>query len=274
MEKGTKRTRMWCGRYCINGLTLCVFLSFVLVCFAPPGVLSAEEAKLPGGELILDKYVEATGGIEAYEKIHNRVTTATLELAQAGIKAKMTIYHAKPNKVYTQAEVDTLGKIESGTNGDVAWELSMMTGPKIKEGQEKADALREAIFNKFAYWRKVYQKAECVGIESIDGRQCYKVVMTPKTGRPQTFYFDQESSLLVKVESILQHQMGTIPIEVFQGDYKEVDGILLPHKAKARIMGQDRIITTESIEHNVEMPEDLFKLPEEIQALVNKAKSK
>ena len=236
MKKGTRRTRMWYWPYCVNGLTLSVFLSVVVVCFAPPGVLSAEEAKLPGGEVILDKYVEATGGIEAYEKIHNRVTTATLELAQAGIKAKMTIYHAKPNKVYTQAEVDALGKIESGTNGDVAWELSMITGQKIKEGQERADALREAIFNKFAYWRKVYQKAECVGIEPIEGRSCYKVVMTPKTGTPQTFYFDQESNLLVKVESILEHQMGTIPIELFISDYKEVDGILLPHKAKAKIM--------------------------------------
>ncbi len=273
MEKGTRRTRMWCGRYCINGLTLCVFLSLVLVCFAPPGVLHAAEANLPDGELILDKYVEVTGGIEAYEKIHNRVTKVTIEIVQAGIKATITIYHAKPNKVYTQAEMDALGKMEGGTNGDVAWELSTMTGPKIKEGQERADALREAFFDKLAYWRKVYQKAECIGVEPIEGRACYKVVMTPKTGKPQTFYFDQKTNLLVKVESIMEHQMGTIPIEVFMSDYKEIDGILFPHKAKAKVLGQERIITTESIKHNVEMPEDLFNLPEEIQALVNKAKS-
>ncbi len=274
MEKGTRRTRMLCGPYCMNGLTLSVFLSFVLICFAPPGVLSAAEAKLPGGEAILDRYVEAAGGIEAYEKIHNRVTNATHETVQAGFKATITIYHAKPNKVYTQAEMDTLGKMESGTNGDVAWELSMFTGPKIKEGQERADALREAFFDKFAYWRKIYQKAECIGIEPIEGRACYKVVMTPKTGKPQTFYFDQKTNLLVKVESIMEHQMGTIPIEVFMSDYKEVDGILFPHKAKAKVLGQERIITTESIKHNVEIPEDMFKLPDEIQALVNKSKSK
>jgi len=273
MEKGTRRTRMWCGRYCINGLTLCVFLCVVLVCFAPPGVLHAVEEKLPDAELILDRYVEVTGGIEAYEKIHNRVTNATHETVQAGFKVTTTICHAKPNKMFTQAKVGTLGKMESGTNGDVAWELSMFTGPKIKEGQERADALREAIFNKFVYWRKVYQKVECIGVELIEGRACYKVVLTPKTGKPHTFYFDQESNLLVKVESIVEHQMGTIPIEGFLSDYKEVDGILIPHKAKVKVLEQDTIITTESVEHNVEIPEDLFKLPEEIQALVNKAKS-
>jgi hypothetical protein len=34
--------------------------------------------------------------------------------------------------------------------------------------------------------------------------------------------------------------------------------------------GQERKMTIRSIEHNVELPADLFELPEEIRALVNK----
>ncbi|MCH8913113.1 MAG: hypothetical protein IIA33_06035 [Planctomycetes bacterium] len=37
-------------------------------------------------------------------------------------------------------------------------------------------------------------------------------------------------------------------------------------------MGQKHVFTIESIEHNVEMPKDRFKLPDEIKALVAKNK--
>ena len=37
-------------------------------------------------------------------------------------------------------------------------------------------------------------------------------------------------------------------------------------------MGQTRMVIAESIEHNMDIPEDRFSLPEEIQELVDKAK--
>ena len=45
------------------------------------------------------------------------------------------------------------------------------------------------------------------------------------------------------------------------------------HKARMKVMGQTRNIVTDSIKHNVEIPADRFKLPDEIQALVDKKKS-
>lgn len=272
MKRDLKREFIWCHSKILHVLTLPVFLILATVFINWPGILSADEKKLPDAEVILDRFVEATGGLEAYNRIKNRVMESTFEIPQMGIKAKITSCHSKPNLIYVRMVSDQMGTVESGSNGDVAWEQSMMMGPKIKEGDERADALRDALFDPQAYWRDVYRKVACVGIETVEGKLSYKVIMTPEIGNPQTFFFDKDSNFLIKVEWIAALQMGTIPIEVFLGDYREVDGISMPHSAKLKLMGQERLMTTTRVEHNVKLPEGIFKLPEEIQALMDASK--
>ena len=62
--------------------------------------------------------------------------------------------------------------------------------------------------------------------------------------------------------------MGSIPITSHVSDYRKVDGVLLPFKVKAVVMDQERMLVTESVEHNVKLPADRFELPQAIQALV------
>ena len=44
---------------------------------------------------------------------------------------------------------------------------------------------------------------------------------------------------------------------------------LIPHKLEVDVMGQKRLITTDRIEHNVELSADRFALPPEIRAIVD-----
>jgi outer membrane lipoprotein-sorting protein len=37
-----------------------------------------------------------------------------------------------------------------------------------------------------------------------------------------------------------------------------------------KVMGQERVVTIEKVEHNVALPDDRFALPPEIRALVKK----
>src|SRR5262249_36051553 len=90
---------------------------------------------LPKAEEVLDKYVEATGGKAAYEKIKNQVLHGTVELGGA-VKGPMVSYHAPPNKMYVEIELQGLGKIEQGTDGKVAWERSALAGARILNGAE------------------------------------------------------------------------------------------------------------------------------------------
>ena len=161
----------------------------------------------------------------------------------------------------------TFPSVPAAIRGEVAWGLSTMGGPQIKEGEEKVFQIREATFDSTTQWRKLYPKVECVSVETIDEKPCYKVVLTPAEGAPVIRYYDQQSGLLIKVEMTLTTAMGTIPLESYVSEYKKVDGVLLPHKARVVVMGTERLLTTKSVEHNVEMPADRFKLPEDVQDL-------
>ena len=93
---------------------------------------------------------------------------------------------------------------------------------------------------------------------------CHKVQLTPRTGEPLIYYFHKESGLPHLVKSTVESAMGAIPVETRLDDYREVDGIQIPFEARISALGQERVLTTESIEQNVDFPEDLFALPEDI----------
>lgn len=251
-------------------VTLAIVLMALLACIASPCVLAASEGELPDAEVILDKYVKATGGQAAYDRITNRITRVGFEIPGQNMKVNITVYAARPNKTYVVVE-SSMFVMMSGTSDGVVWETSTMQGAKIKKGSEKTNALRDAIFDKAVYWRKAYKKAECTGIGTVADKPCYKIAMTPHEGTVETFFFDQASNLLVKIGTVVENPNSPIPIplETFLSDYREVDGILIAHKLTRNAMGQEQEMIVESVEHNAEMPEDRFALPGDIQALID-----
>ena len=234
---------------------------------ALPGLALAEE--YPKAEKILDQFVKAAGGKKAYDKIKNRVTEATFSIPAAGISAPITIYAERPNHVYTLLESEALGKIENGTNGEVVWEMTTMAGPVVKEGDEREEFLKDATFERLVYWQDNFKSVETVGVEEVEGKSCYSIEMTPNWGNLETYCYDAESHLPVKVEMTVITQMGSIPMILYPSDYREVDGLLMSHKAKMIVMQGERTITTTSFKHNVDMT-DRFALPAEIAELAAK----
>ena len=263
----SRRHNVLCGH------VLCTLVAFLVASQLERTTVRAADDPLPKAEEILDQYVEVSGGKAAYEKLHNRATKGTLDFVTTGIKATVTTYSAEPDKMRTIIESPAIGKVEEGTDGEIAWELSLMTGPRIKEGDEKATTMRAAAFDSTVNWRKQYDKAECAGVETVEDKPCHKVILTPATGMPETHYYEQESGLLVKMNQTIKSPMGVIPVETLLSDYKKVDGILIPHTIRQFLAGQELVVRSQSIQHNVETPADRFELPAEVKALVDKSKA-
>ena len=245
--------------------------SALLLSLAAAFVLSAADP-LPTGEAILEKYIAVTGGKAAYEKTRTQISSAVMEFVGKGVKANMTMYHAEPNKSYMVTEIQGIGKMEEGTDGSIVWERSALKGPRIKTGEERAVSLRGADIQHDVKWRQYFTKVECTGIEPIDGRVCYRVVLTPKDGQPETRYYDKESSLLVRTSMIMKTEMGEIPAEASVSDYRKVDGVLTPFLLKQKVLGQDFTVTLQSVKNNVDIPADRFALPEDVRALAAQPK--
>jgi Protein of unknown function (DUF620) len=232
--------------------------------------LAADEA-LPKAETILDHYVEVTGGKAAYMKRKSETATGTMELTAQGIKGTLVRYQADPDKSYTLLDIAGVGKIEAGSANGVAWEMTAIMGPRVKSGDEKAQALRESAFNGLLNWRKLYPKVETIGTEVVDGEECYMVLLTPAEGKPETNYYQKKSGLIVKMTTVASTQMGEIPLEVRMSDYKDFGGVLSASKVTQKAAGQEYTITLQTVKVNEEIPDSRFDPPAEVKALIDKA---
>lgn len=229
---------------------------------------------LPSAESVLDRYVQVTGGKQAYDKRKTEIAHGIVEYTALGIKGSITRYAADPDKYYASMDIEGLGKIEMGVNGPVAWENTALLGPRVKTGVERAEAIREGSMNSTVNWRKLYPKVENQGIETIDGEECFKVVMTPAEGQPMIGYYQKKSGLQVKLTTVSSTQMGDIPVELTASDYKDFGGIMEPAKVTQKAGPSEFTITLESVEVNPVIPPERFALPAEVRKLVDKGEGK
>jgi hypothetical protein len=164
----------------------------------------------------------------------------------------------------------TRGKAKYGSDGKVFWVISPVTGTRVLEGEQSANRLLDYMFDGPDAWKVFFESVKTEGIEDVNGRACYKVVFTPNQGSPRINYYDKKSFLLVKQINEAKNQSGTNKIETFFEDYKKSGGILSAHKYTKYVMGQVMEVgVVKRIETNIDMPEGIFDLPEEVKKLIS-----
>ena len=231
------------------------------VVFGQSRVRAQEKPDLPTGDTVLSQYIEATGGKAAYEKLKNRVSTGTIELPAANIKGTIKLTQAAPNKALLFFDIGPAGETRRGTDGKTAWEISTLTGERDLDGDEKDSFIRETNFYKELLWKDIYSKVECAGVEDVDGKPAYKVVLTPKSGKPITEYYDKATHLIVKQTAISATPMGEITVDSYPSDFKKVDGVLIPFTNTQKVLTQEIVMKLTEIKHNVDLPADAFQRP-------------
>jgi hypothetical protein len=228
-------------------------------------------ADLPSGDSIMELALTRGGGADAYAKAKNFVTTGTVEMAGHSIHGPISVYQ-QGDKSYSAIELPGVGKVEEGFDGETAWELSALQGARIKDGPEKASAQRASRLTLLSSWRDNYTAARTLGAEDVDGKPAWKVELTPKEGKPEIFYFDQNSGMLVRMTQTFPTAMGDIPIEVLFSDYRAVDGIQTPFSMVQKAMSQTVTMHFDKVTYNAEIAADRFTLPAPVQALVARRK--
>jgi hypothetical protein len=226
-------------------------------------------ADMPSGESLLQRYIDRSGGADAYAKAKNVAMSGTVEMPAQNISGTVAIFE-EGEKTYTTMEFAGIGKIEGGFDGETAWENSALQGPRILEGEEKIEARRAATLSRITAWRDVYKAAHTLGSEDLDGKPAWRVEMVPKEGKPETFFFDRDSGLLVRTSAVRTTALGDIAAESTMSDFRLVGGILTPFATTERAMSQTIVTRFKSISYNVPMPRDRFDLPAPVKALQKK----
>lgn len=243
---------------------LIAFILFFLSVRIMP--VSGQEKALSAKE-IFNRYIDACGGKAAFDKIKNRLTTSITENQETKEKTEITYYQAKPVKLYAVYTSAAIGKLITGTDGKTVWEIGSLNGAKIKQGTEKEVLLRECIMDKYVNWQKIFRKVEADTDANANDKFYNIVTGTIEGGQTQKLFFDKKSHYLVKIDMSFDTGDKKMPVEVFIGDYKKTDAVMLPYRTQVHFANTLKITTISKIINNTKLKKNQFDLPAEIKKL-------
>jgi hypothetical protein len=220
---------------------------------------------MPTVDQILDRYVQEIGGERAIRKLTSRVVKMTLVIEGSDVTVSNESYSQAPNKEVEIFRVK-LGdgyefEVSRGFNGAVGWSLDPTEGGfRELGGTELAAKKRDAEF----YWeiklKELYPKMALIGKAPVGDQTAYCIEATPPEGAPIKLYFEAQTGLLVRMDSIDEgSNRGKVLDETYFEDYREVAGVKLPFTIRSpRIKYTFKV---NEVKHNVPIDEAKFKNP-------------
>ncbi|GAB5497270.1 MAG: hypothetical protein Phyf2KO_23500 [Phycisphaerales bacterium] len=224
---------------------------------------AAVAQNLPDGFEILEKHVEAIGGEKAWKKHTGVRMEGTFDMPAFGMGGTVLINMQAPNKRAMVINVEGMGVIKQGTNGEVAWNTQMPgTPPTILEGEDAKDEIKEADFYGDIYPRKKYASAETVGEFTLDDKKVYKVKLVTADGDHLESMFDIETGLLLRQSFKASEDAASFSTETVFKSYKDLgDGIMMASELEIVTPQFSQTITMDSIELDPEFESTTFDPP-------------
>lgn len=232
---------------------------------AAPAAAQAKPAakpdeKLPAPEALFDKYLKALGGEAALNKFKSRVMRGSIEIVPMGVKGTFETTQKVPQMSLTTMNLTGLGAIQQGYDGTVGWSKDPFTGLRELKGGELATVQRAALINP-GNWRKSYSSMKTTGRSKVGEREVYVVEGAYAADTPEKLYFDAQTGLLLRTDSVVESPQGRIVSETTLDDYREVDGVKVPYSMRA-VLGAATVVTrVEEVKHDVVLDDKSFAKP-------------
>jgi len=233
-------------------------------------IVSAEKATAtatyPTADQILSKYVEALGGEQALRAITSRVITATGDLPttlrnEPRANARIEHYQKSPNLDLTVTRLPA-GAISTGFDGQAAWLQDAQGVVTQFTGVDLGRARRDADFYQSVNLKLAYTRFVVGGIEQVNNRDAYVVIGLPRGDNPERLYFDVQTGLLLRRQTVLTTPLGNSPMNVDYEQYRDVgDGTKYPFLIRTTTTTQRHVVRVERVQNNTPIENSRFTRP-------------
>ena len=198
---------------------------------------------LPAGlnaQNVLETYIEKVGGVSAIKAVKGYEILATASVQGMTLELATTL----SGSTYNQ-EMRMMGNVMQRSVVSASEAYQEMQGQKIPMSEEdRQKMMSETPIVAEISWLE-NPEVKLTGIEEIDGKDAYVVQLS----KERSLYFDTETGL--KVAELVTVEAGgqTMTQKANFSDYKEVNGILIPHVVSRNLGPQtiDFTISTISI---------------------------
>lgn len=238
---------------------------------------TAQETKadeLPPAAQILDAHVAATGGKPAHLAIKTRKMSGKLVIDMFGHKfdAKVEKHAEAPAKAHMLIESLPLNQILA-SDGKHVWEWRRLHDEDVTtliSGVKKDKELERTLFHGEVHWRHLFKEVETLRVVQVEDKPAYQVRVATRSGDQYSRFYDLESKRLVKHDRSARGIDGKdMATEVYLSEYQEFDGVWLAMNVRTEIDHPEYGKGTQtwiyaSIEHGIDIPQQLFVMPEEL----------
>ncbi len=219
-----------------------------------PNVKKVEEGVTV--ENVINKYIDAIGGREKLSSIKDKLME--FKGTVRGMDMKITIAQKAPNKLFQEVDF-SVGKQTTIFDGEKG-QVQGMGQIKDLAGDQLTELKYQAMLNPLLNYAENNIQVELNGIETIDGKDAYRVIVTLPTGKKSTYYFDKETGLETKQINNVTTPQGSFTQTVDLSDYRDVDGIQFPFKLVQTMGPQSVSLEATSIKINSGLNDSMFEI--------------
>lgn len=222
---------------------------------------------LPNAVDLIERFVAATGGKDAYRSIRTEAVKAEIVFTGQNLKFPLVVYATK-GKTYASLDIPSIGKFEFGSDGTTAWDRSVVLGPRL-EPRSSVGGLLGPNADDILRWTESDLTLETLGKEDVNGSPCYQVKLGGDLGgqAANTACFDTQTGLLVKATSLQIEGTRIASAETRFSDYQSHGAFKTPHHLETELAGQRATIDLKEMTINGPLPEGVFDLPADVRAL-------
>jgi photosynthetic reaction center cytochrome c subunit len=228
-----------------------------------PNPTSAKESPLPTVDEILEKYVQAVGGQQAFQRVTSRVAKGS-RIGADGVLVPEDVYQKAPDKILTVTTYPDVA-FSTGFNGTAGWGSSSKGGLRELPGPLAAQLKSDSEFYKEIKTRELYRKLSLAGKSMIGEAEVYVIDATPQVmtpgGGPEKLFFDVRTGLLVRRYIESESVLGMFPLQTDYEDYREVDGIKQPFLIRWSMPGRSWGRKIAEMKQNVVIDDTQFNPP-------------
>lgn len=217
-------------------------------------------------ENIIGMNLQAKGGLDKIRatstvKMTGHVS-AKEDPAGEAKTAATTMMAKRPNMMRREQVVNGESTI-SAFDGTTLWMSRGTMPPEQAPGPQAAYARQDAEFDSvFVDYKEKGHAIALVGREKRGGAEVFHLKVTKKGGPPQDYYLDASTGLEQAISMTLQG--GPMPMVVVTelGDYRQVDGRMMPFSIRQRVNGAVSASTTiDTVVFNAPIDDETFRMP-------------
>ena len=229
-----------------------------------PDTITESVPGAPPAEPIIDKYLQAIGGVQRLAGLTSFVVKGTYEgySAAEGEKRGIEIYAKAPGQRTT---------IMHTINGDMTTTYDSRTGWVAEPGRPVPllaltglfldVAKTEAELSFPARIKQTLKNWRVGDSVTIDGKDCDVLFADSSAGAPVKLYFDSNTGLLVRFTRFTDSPIGRYRYETDYSDYRLVGGIRMPYHQVLSWMDGKATITLTGIQTNIPIDDAKFAKP-------------